>query len=204
MIVYVASIGEWEKKNFGNVNAKTHCVFENGTESKMLLRSLAAALWKDKTSRKIVGNDQSDFFENKIDIAKDDKDTGYIYVVKSLSNDAKISNIKNLFKIGFSTETETRFSMAKNDPTFLMADVKLVAEYKAFNMNTEKLELLLHRFFAKACLNIDVFDNDGRRYSPREWFVVPLEVIDEAIRSILAGDIVDYEFDKERGTIVRK
>jgi hypothetical protein len=71
-------------------------------------------------------------------------------------------------------------------------------------MNTEKLELLLHRFFAKACLNIDVFDNDGRRYSPREWFVVPLEVIDEAIRSILAGDIVDYEFDKERGTIVRK
>lgn len=204
MIVYVASIGEWEKKNFGNVNAKTHCIFENGTESKMLLRSLAAALWKDKTSRHIIDALQSDMFVDKSAVNTEDKSAGYIYVVKSLSDDLAIKGHDHLFKIGFTYEPNLRFENAKNDPTFLMADVKIVAQYQVYNMNTEKLELLLHRFFSSVCLNIDVFDRAGRRYAPREWFAVPFEIIDEAIRYFINGEIVHFKYDADARSIIRK
>ncbi|WP_047154984.1 GIY-YIG nuclease family protein [Aneurinibacillus tyrosinisolvens] len=71
-------------------------------------------------------------------------------------------------------------------------------------MNPQKLEQLLHNFFGNSCLNIDIFDKNGRRYTPREWFIVPLSVIEQAIHFILNGEIVDYTYDSQRQIIVGK
>jgi hypothetical protein len=101
-----------------------------------------------------------------------------------------------LYKIGFSSvPVKERIKNAKNEATYLYADVQIVATYRCNNINANKLENLLHRFFAKACLDIDLFDDKGQRITPREWFVVPFDVLDEAIALILSGTILNYEYD---------
>jgi hypothetical protein len=205
MMVFVAGQGKWEKRNFGNVNARLYCVFDNGTESNMLLRSLAAALWKDENSRHIVPHDQPDLFEEKYKVCESDKPTGYIYVLRSLSEDPKIQEIESLYKIGFSaTEVDARIAGAAGEPTYLMAGVAKVADFATYNLNPHKLEGLLHTFFAKACLNLDVFDGSGKRYTPREWFVVPFHVIETAVELLVSGEILKYRYDHEGEQIVPK
>jgi len=205
MLVYVANIGQKEKKNFGNVNARLYCVFENGTESNMLLRSLAAAFWKDEHSRQIIDAKQAELLKEPEQVDGEDEVTGYIYVLRSLSDKPKISEIDDLYKIGFSTvPTEERIKSAAQEPTYLMADVAVVSEFQTLNLNPQKLELLIHTFFAESCLNIDVFDNDGKRYTPREWFVVPLHMINVALNMLISGEIVNYRYDSRRQEIVPK
>jgi len=205
MIVYVANVGKWEKRNFGNVNARLYSVFENGTESNMLLRSLAAALWKDENSRQIVDADQVEIFSESEKVTEEDKPTGYLYILRSLSEDPKIRGIEDLYKIGFPSQpVKQRIQNAAQEPTYLMADARLVTEFQTYNLNPQKLEMLLHTFFAEACLNIDVFDSEGKRYTPREWFVVPLHVIETAIQLLINGDIVNYRYDSRRQEIVGK
>jgi len=97
-----------------------------------------------------------------------------------------------------------RIKNAVNEPTYLMAPVKIIAVYEAYNMNTAKLELLLHKIFGKACLNIDIFGKDGQRYVPKEWFVVPIDVVEEAITFILNGEIINYRHDADSEQIVLK
>ncbi len=205
MMVYVANVGKWEKKNFGNVNARLYCVFENGTESNMLLRSLAAALWKDEHSRQIEDADQIEIFNKSEQITRDDEATGYIYVLRSLSEDPQIVEIQDLYKIGFSSQpVKQRIQNAEQDPTFLMAKVMLVTEFQTYNLNPQKMELLLHTFFAESCLNFDVFDNVGKRHTPREWFVVPLHVIVTAVQLLINGEILHFHYDSHRQEIVGK
>ncbi len=57
MLVYVGAQGQWETKKGGKKDARLYCVFENGTESHMLLRSLATSLWKDEGRRQVVDAD---------------------------------------------------------------------------------------------------------------------------------------------------
>jgi hypothetical protein len=196
MLVYVGTRGKWEKKNFGNVNARLYCIFENGTESNMYLRSLAAALWKDENRRQVIDADQRELFESRANISAEDQVTGYIYVLKSRSLRPEILEIENLHKIGFSSVPVTeRIKNAVNEPTYLMADVQLVEEFEAYNMNPQKFEALIHRFFAQACVNLDVFDNEGMRHTPREWFIVPLNLIEAAVELLANGEIVNYYYD---------
>ena len=205
MMVYVANVGAKEKRNFGNVNARLYCVFENGTESNMLLRSLAAALWKDENSRQVVDAVQSDIFNESEQVTSKDEATGYLYVLRSLSEDPQIKTIENLYKIGFSSQpVKQRIQNAEKEPTYLMADVMPVTEYQTYNLNPQKLEILLHTFFAESCLNLDVFDSEGKRHTPREWFVVPLHVIETAVQLLINGDIVNYRYDSQRQEIVGK
>jgi len=205
MMVYVANVGEKEKRGFGNVNARLYCVFENGTESNMLLRSLAAALWKDENSRQVIDAVESDIFDESEQVTSEDKATGYIYVLCSLSNDPQISAIENLYKIGFSSQSvKQRIQNAAQEPTYLMGDVSVVTEFQTYNLNPQKLEMLLHTFFAESCLNLDVFDSEGKRYTPREWFVVPLHVIEIAVQLLINGDIVNYRYDSQRQEIIVK
>jgi len=181
-----------------NVNARLYCVFENGTESNMFLRSLAAAFWKDKNGRQVVDADQVEMFDNASKVTGEDKITGHIYVLRSLSQRPEIKDIENLYKIGFSRQpVKERIKNAASDPTYLMADVKLVTQYDTYNMNTQKFESLLHKFFSKSCLNVDVFDNDGNRHTPREWFIVPLHVIENVVTLLINGEIVNYYYDPE-------
>ena len=148
---------------------------------------------------------QDEFFVNESLVKEDDIQTGWIYVLKSKSTHPEISVIKNLYKIGFSsTSIDERIKNAKSEATYLFADVIKVAGYTCYNRNADKLEQLLHRFFASACLNIDLFTEQGQRLTPREWFVVPFEVIDEAVQLILNGEIIKYKYDIEKEAIVEK
>lgn len=99
---------------------------------------------------------------------------------------------------------DKRISDAKNEATYLFADVHKIASYACYNINANKLEELLDRFFASACLNVDVFDQKGMRITPREWFVVPFSVIEEVVELILNESIVHYKYDLETKTIVSK
>jgi hypothetical protein len=165
----------------------------------MLLRSL----WKRlKVSWKMI----IDVVDNNLfSIKDDDNQNWYIYILKSLSKDENISTIKDLYKIWFSTTTvEERIKNAEKDPTYLMAPVNIIEVFQCYNMNPQKLEKLLHRFFWKVCLNLDIFDNSWNRYIPREWFVVPLNVIIEAVLMIIDWNIVNYLYDEEREVIVEK
>lgn len=122
--------------------------------------------------------------------------------MESLSQDDRIQTKKNLYKIGYSrTDLKERVKNAINEPTYLMAQVKIVAVYRCFNLNTQKLEQLLHRFFANSCLSIDIYDGEGKRYTPREWFIAPLDVIEKAIELMISGEIVNYKYDDKNETI---
>ena len=188
------------------IDGRTVCVFENGTESNMLYRSLYKILLTNGKS--VTENSDSiieEFYERFTDINDEDEGSGYIYVLSSKSTDQKITEIKNLFKIGYSTTpVESRIKNAEREPTYLMAPVQIVAEYKTFNMNTQKFEQLLHNFFGSSCLNIDIWDEKLNRRMPQEWFVVPLHIIDKAIEMIITGEIIQYKYDQEFELIVLK
>jgi hypothetical protein len=195
--------------NSGNrirIDGRTRTIFENGTYSNMLYRSLGKQI---QNSGKLITNTyesiQDEFFVSESLVKEEDIQTGWIYILKSKSTDPKISAINNLYKIGFSTTPiEERIRNAKNEATYLFADVIKVASYTCYNRNADKLEQLLHRFFASACLNIDLFAEQGRRLMPREWFVVPFEIIEEAIRLILSEEIINYKYDAENGAIIER
>ncbi len=201
-LVYVATVGEWEKRKHHN-DARLYCIYENGTESHILLRSLAGALWKDENGRQVVDVDQMEIFDESTRVTAEDEATGTIYILRSLSDDPQIRDIKDLYKIGYSTQSvQERIKNAAQDPTYLMADVMLITEFETFNLNPQKLELLLHRFFAESCLNFDIFDGTGKRHSPREWFIVPLSIIETAVRLLISGEILNYRYDGQAGEIV--
>jgi hypothetical protein len=188
------------------IDGRTVCVFENGTESNMLYRSLYKVLLANGravSENADIASEQ--FYEGFTDIKEEDKEAGYIYVLSSKSTDPKITEIKNLFKIGYSTSpVANRIKNAEKEPTYLMAPVHIEAEYKTFNMNTQKFEQLLHNFFGASCLNIDIWDEKLRLKMPQEWFVVPLEIIDHAIELIITGEIINYKFDRSNEQIIKK
>ena len=204
-LVYIANIGDKEKKNFGNVNARLFCVFDNGTESNMFLRSLAAAMWKDPTSGQIVEVNQPDIFDDTRIIKDEDEAAGYVYILQSLSNNPDIAQVDNLYKIGYSTSSvEKRIANAENEPTYLMAPVHHVSSYKCFNMNAQKFENLLHTFFGTACLDVEIADSKGKMCKPREWFIAPLPAIETAINLLVSGEIVHYRYDSKLEQVVEK
>ena len=188
ILLYIHKIFQPIRGNSNKLNRRTILIFENGTQSNMLLRSLGKRL---KDNGKMVTDLNIDL------INEEDNKSGYIYILESKSQDEKISSIKNLYKIGYSTiPVKDRIKNAINEPTYLMAPVRIVAVYETYNMNTQKFEQLIHKFFGKVCLNLDIFGNDNKRYTPREWFIVPLEVIEQTIDLIINGEIVNYRYDE--------
>mgnify|MGYP003108852462 CR=1 FL=1 len=197
---------ELKSGNRIRLEGRTKTIFENGTYSNMLFRSLGKQIQK---SGKLITN-SNDYAENELFVnsglvKEEDVQTGWIYVLKSKSIDQKISGIKDLYKIGFcSNSVDDRIKNAKKEATYLFADVKKIASYRVYNRNADKLENLLHRFFAPACLDIEFTNNKGQRINPREWFVVPFEVIEEAVHLILNGNVVNYTYDVESKSIQLK
>lgn len=186
------------------VDGRTKCVFENGTESNMLYRSLAKILYANgRVVTENIDKVNEGFIEQFGVITEEDEEAGYIYVLKSKSKDEKIASVQNLYKIGYSkAEVEERIKNAEKQPTYLMAPVSIVGVWKGYNMNPQKLEQLLHNFFGNSCLNVDVFDDKGKRHTPQEWFIAPLEVIEQAIELIINRKIVNYKFDAHNKNIV--
>ena len=187
-------------------DGRTRCIFENGTESNILKRSVEKNLYKNgKVVTQNVDKVIEEFTETFSGITNEDKETGHIYVLTSQSEKEELASFENLYKIGYSsTSVQERIKNAENEPTYLMAPVKIESSWMCYNMNAQKFESLIHRFFGHTCLEIDVFDNNGIRHTPREWFIVPLEAIEQAIALIISGDIVNYRYDKENEVIVKK
>jgi len=187
-------------------DGRTRCIFENGTESNMLKRSVEKILYVNGN----VVSENSDitneeFLEKFSNINNEDEEAGFIYILKSKSDKQEIKEINNLYKIGFSkVSVEERIKNAPQEPTYLMADVKIIMAYKCYNMNPHKLEQLVHGFFGRSCLNIDVFDLKGNRHTPREWFIAPLNVIQQAIHYIIAGAIIKYRYDDVNEEIIER
>lgn len=199
IMVFIAHKGQKEKSK-GKTNARLRVIYENGTESNLLLRSLSRELYRD--GRRIVNYDKS-MLDTQLPVSDEDTESGFIYILKSKSNDPKVSSMKNLFKIGFSRdEVEKRIKNAPKEPTYLMAPVSIISAYQCFNMNPQKLENLLHKFFGNNCLDIEIYDEQGLPHKPKEWFIAPLEIIEQAISLIISSDIIHYKYDDLKEEIV--
>ena len=179
-------------------DGRTRTIFENGTESTMLYRSLAKALYKDgRIISETNEQENSNFYTHFTGITEDDTSTGYIYILKSQSKDPRSQSLDHLYKIGFATTTvEKRIANAKKEPTYLMANVEVIAEYQAFNINPQKFEYYLHAFFGESCLDLFVADKDGKNHQPKEWFIAPLNVIQQAVELLVNGQITNYKYNK--------
>ncbi|GEO80423.1 GIY-YIG nuclease family protein [Pararhodospirillum oryzae] len=201
-ILYVAEKGEPIKAPNGEMDARLRVVYDNGTESNLLLRSLQRALYKDKASRRITEPLPGPLFAETYD--SDDSASGTIYVVRSLSDHPGVAAHRDvLHKIGVTGgAVERRIANARLDPTFLMADVEVVATYELFNINRVRLENVIHRVFGSARLEVEIKDRFGKPVVPREWFIVPLPVIDEAIGKIRDGSIVSCVYDPKEARLV--
>lgn len=184
---------------------RIRCIFENGLESNMYYRSLQKLLYENGKYISETNEEALNLFKkNFANINKEDKISGRVYILKSLSKKPEIIGIKNLYKIGFSKNTaENRIKNAKNDPTFLMDEVEVVDEIIIYNVSALKFENLIQIFFATRCLDIFVIDSNGNEVKPKEWFSVPLRVIKRAIQLIESGEIVDYIYDSNLEDVVK-
>lgn len=183
---------------------RIRCIFENGMESNMYLRSLGKELYNNG-STVIQSNEEAviEFNKGFSTITDQDKETGNIYILSSLSEKPEIKSIKNLYKIGYSTTSvEKRTENAENETTFLMAPVKIVSSYKTFNLNPQKFEDVIHQFFSERCLDIKIADIDGNYKKPKEWYIVPIKVIEQVIELIINREIQNYKFDHLSDKIV--
>mgnify|MGYP004701231021 CR=1 FL=1 len=187
-------------------DGRTKCIFENGTSSNMLYRSLEKGLYKNGLVITHSSDTDDEALRKNVNaVNEDDQEAGWIYVLKSKSTNPQITGIKDLYKIGYSTiPVIERIKNASKETTYLKAEVHIISTFKCYNLNTQKFENLLHRFLALAKLNVDIFDESGVRITPREWFVVPIEVIEKAIELLITGEIVDYCFDPINNVIVEK
>ncbi len=198
---YVAEMDEMYTNAQGRTDARLRVIFDNGTESNMLMRSLQRALHKDEAGRRITDPVAGPLFANKA--ADDDIESGTIYVLRSKSDNPEIAARRDLIhKIGVTGgKVETRLTNAALDPTYLLADVEVVATYKLFNINRVRLENIIHRVFAPAQLDLTIQDRFGNPVKPREWFLVPLSVIDQVVDKIKDGSITKFEYDPQTASL---
>lgn len=202
LLAYVADMGEPIKAPNGENDARLRVVYANGTESNLLRRSLQRALYKDETGRRITEPGPGPLFGDASE--PDDLESGTIYVLRSQSQHPFIAAHRELVhKIGVTGgKVETRIADAAKDATYLLAGVEVVASYRLHNLNRTRMEKLIHQIFAAAQLDLTIEDRFGNPVKPREWFLVPLHVIDEVVQRIQDGSITNVIYDPEQACLV--
>ncbi len=201
-VAYVADVGEDFMTQYDRRDSRLRVIYDNGTESNVLSRSLQRALHRDETGRRITDPSPGPLFADET--GSGDLASGTIYVLRSRSDNPIVAaNRGVLHKIGVTGgDVARRVADAKNDPTFLMAEVDIIATYELYNINRAKLENLIHRVFAPAQLDVEIKDRFGRPVLPCEWFLVPLFVVDEAVKRIKDGTITQYTYDPQSAGLV--
>jgi hypothetical protein len=194
-LAYVAEVGDTFRAPNGENDARLRVIYANRTESNLLRRSLQRALYKDETGRRLSDPDMGPLFSGETE--PEDIESGTIYVLRSKSNHPFVAEHRELIhKIGVTGgRVEDRIAGASKDATYLLADVEIVATYKLHNLNRVKLEGIFHRLFGAAQLDLTIEDRFGQSVKPREWFLVPLHVIDEAVQFLLDGSIAQMMYD---------
>lgn len=201
---YVAAKGETITNEQGRTDARLRVIFDNGTESNMLMRSLQRALNKDDAGRRITDPSAGPLFSDQT--INGDEASGTIYVLRSKSDHPLVAENRDLVhKIGVTNmSVERRIAGAQLQPTFLMANVEVVATYELYNINRTKLENLIHRIFEPARLEIEIMDRFGRPVLPREWFLVPLFAVKEAVEKIKDGTMANFVYDPAQAKLVKR
>lgn len=205
VMVYVVEKGEEFMGPQGHPDARLRAIYANGTESNLLMRSLIRALYKDDASRRISEPSYQSPGPLFADTLEDeDIESGTIYVLRSQSNHPFVAEHRELIhKIGVTSgKVETRIANAAHDATYLLADVEVVATYKLAGINRTKMENLFHRIFAAAKLDLEIEDRFGRPVKPKEWFLVPLSAIDEAVEHIRKGSITTMVYEPQEARLV--
>jgi hypothetical protein len=200
---YIANAGEEFIDNNGRPDRRLKVIFNNGTQSGMLLRSFQKQLWQDDVARRITNPmDLGPMFTGQV--VEEYRTSGTIYVLRSQSENPFIKEHRELIhKIGFTTgSVEKRIADAPNEPTYLLADVEVVKTYKLYNLNANKLENLFHKIFASVKLDIEMKDRFGKPYKPREWFLVPLGAINDAVDKMKNGTLINYRYDPNTASFV--
>ena len=202
LLAYVAEVGEAIKAPNGESDARLRVIYANGTESNLLRRSLQRALYKDDTGRRLTDTDMGPLFGDAPE--PDDMESGTIYVLRSLSQNPFVAEHRELIhKIGVTGgKVETRIAGANKDATYLLADVEVVATYTLHNLNRIKLENIFHRLFGAAQIDLTIEDRFGQSVKTREWFLVPLHVIDEAVEHIRDGSITKVVYDPKTARLI--
>lgn len=201
-LAYAAQVGDTIKAPNGESDARLCVIYANGTESNLLRRLLQRALYEDETGRRLSDPDMGPLFGDASE--SDDIETGAIYVLRSLSSHPFVVEHRELIhKIGVTGgNVETRIAGAEKDATYLLAGVEVVATYKLHNLNRVRLENIFHHFFGAAQLDLTIEDRFGHPVRPREWFLVPLHVIDEAVQRIRDGSITEVIYDPKTARLV--
>lgn len=202
---YVAAMSEGTKTKDGRDNPRLRVIFDNRTEGDLLLRSLSRSLYPDgdiSVGRRLIKVDNGPLFGSSIE--PDDIESGTIYVLRSNSTNPFVVEHRELIhKIGVTGgSVETRIAGANKDATYLLADVEVVATYKLHNLSRSKMEGIFHKLFATAQIDLTIEDRFGNLVKPREWFLVPIHVIDETVSRIVNGTITAYSYDVKQAQLV--
>ena len=202
LISYVAEMDDIFTNAQGRTDARLRVIFDNGTQSGMLMRSLQRQLHEDDAGRRITDPAPGPLFADRPEDGE--AETGTIYVLRSKSDHPFVAEHREVVhKIGVTSgSVETRISGAEKSSTYLLAGVDVVATYKVYGVNCQKLESLLHKVFAAAQLDLSIPDRFGHMVKPREWFVVPLPVINEAVERIRDRSITAYRYSPNVGQLV--
>lgn len=194
-LLYLEQVGDRTKSTNGLPDARTRCIYENGTETDILLQTLRKNVVSNGYAVTLL-KEEAESFNMPKEVQPEDLCTGYIYVLRSLSTNEEIKNQKNLYKIGVTTQTvEERIARAAHEPTYRMAEVEIVASYKVVNIHSQKLEHLIHTVLKQAQYHVTVIDDQGEEHHPDEWYVVHLNMVEEIIQRIVQGTILGYVYN---------
>ena len=186
---YLAAFEEEKKDKFGVKDGRTRLIFENGTEADIKYKTLTKNLSVTGYSIQDTSGFTTEELEQSFTLTDRDVESGTIYVLRSRSTRPEIKAIKDLYKIGFTvTSVESRIANAKNEPTYLCADVEVVATWKVYNVKSSTFEALIHKLFSQVQLQITV---DG--HHPKEWFIVPFNIIEQAVNDIIHRIPIQYD-----------
>lgn len=200
ILVYIAGMDQIEKNRHGRKNGRTRCIYENGMESGIYMQTLCKNLYHAGYTVQDLSAVEEDYLKKHFSVTSNDVESGLVYVLRSLSDDPEIKSIPNLYKIGFTTTPlEVRIANAKNEPTYLCADVKVVATWRVYNVKSSTFETLIHKLFNDVQLQITV---DGKK--PREWFVVPFHVIEQAVNYMINGKSIAYDKNIEQLVVLKE
>lgn len=195
VILYVAEMDELEETGkTRRKNARLRVIYDNGTEAALLFRSLARLLYRDPNGRRISNPEQGPLFSPE---AQPDVLTGYIYVARAENPPEALRNFEHLYKVGVTTShPKARVAGAKDDPTFLFGRAVLLKHYAIYNSDPRQVEAKLHAFLSGVCLDIEIQDRFNRPYKPKEWFLVPLPIIDQIVDRIVDQTLAGYRYDR--------
>ncbi len=195
ILCFIDEVYDPETNSFGRKDSRLHIVFANHTESYMLFATLQKIM-SEENGRTVTEPVRSVFGNNNETLVHDDVDTGYIYILRSLSTEPELKEYgKDFYKVGYTGgSVEKRISNAVNEPTYLCAPVQIVEKWRCTNINSKALETFLHKFLDVARVKIKVNGKDKSQVAS-EWFHVPLGILEAMVPMILDGSIVNYRYD---------